>query len=723
LSLKTEKNLRTAYRQGRPLELGSAGPDSDPRLAINGGAERTIRASVIHDLLLSKPDINPGQLRQLRITGAVIVGPLDLQFAQIDCPVIFTHCTFKSQLRLSEAQVRSMSLCECFVPGMDASHVTVTGDLNLDRVWVTGRLQLAGAHVTDDLHLEGATITAASTNAALDLANIHVQGNIEAKGLTVHGKVSTNGASIDGVLTMRGAKICAVDGSAAWDGDGMKIGGELDATGLRANGQVRLVDARVLNLALRRISIKVKNSDSALLLDRLKSQGSVLCDQGRIIGGIRAIGIQVDATLNLTGTVAQIRRAPGATGKAEPCAVPAVNLSRAKITGDLYCEKPFQSIGRFDLTGARIGGQVSLNGASLQPIDNANGSVAFKAERSEIGSDLYCDGNFHGTMILKRTQVRGAMTINQHDEDPHAHFALAAEGLQVARSVDLQTTGKIDLAYADIAENIKVDLARLDDREKGIVADLSAIKARNLILSGTLSSGFLDLTDASVGMLLDDPDKRPPGSQIMLDGFVYGDIVTPAKEPLRYRLDWLKAGTASRKTSNGYEKGVEAEYEKAEFISQPYTQLAAIWQRTGHDRESRLIMCHMHREHNKAVTWHRLHSKMWNWIQDIFIGYGYVPSRALLWLIVMGGLAAAWFTNSTIFLDAGKTTHIGVIEAVILSLGLVLPGTRYDTIEKWQQMNVVNHVIAAGLVLCGLLLGATVLAALARIGERRTTPR
>ncbi len=50
-----------------------------------------------------------------------------------------------------------------------------------------------------------------------------------------------------------------------------------------------------------------------------------------------------------------------------------------------------------------------------------------------------------------------------------------------------------------------------------------------------------------------------------------------------------------------------------------------------------------------------------------------------------------------------------------MSLGLVLPGTGYGQIDPWKATGTASHVIAGLLVLWGLMLGATVIAALARV--------
>jgi hypothetical protein len=687
---RAEQELRAAFSLGEPLDLT---PGQSPGTGPLHDESRVIHARVIRELLLSDA-VTPGRLRQVTITRADIRGPLDLRFMDITCPLRLTDCSFDSVVTLAEAHLRSLSLSGCHGRGIDARHVGVDGDLALDRVRLTGPLRLAGAHLKDDLHLVGAHIDARGSTPALELDNIDVAGKIDAQRLTVDGKVSMRDASVTGSLRIAGARIHAGPGLTAWYGDGLKVGGELDASGLQATGQVRLVDARILSLVLQ--GAHITNSRHTLILDRLESRGSVFCDgESRFDGGIHAIGIQVGATVYLDH--AQVRAAPGKTG--------AVSLCNATLTGDLLCDEGFRAVGHVDLTGAHIGGQVLLRKADLRAADGNKETRAFTADRAQIGGDLSClYGSCLGTMSLVRARIGGEMDVFREKDGFQAESALVAPGLCVSRDVNLRTGGTVDLSGAEVTGDINLDLAPLDSGGGPAAADLSGASADVLTLVGSPKHGSLDLTRTSVRLLLDNPQTRPADSPVVLDGLEYDAIATTeeTKNPRSYRLDWLKAGTQRVRRSAG-------EYDDVRFRPQPYTQLAQAYRRAGDDREARRILYRMYREQNSRMTsWRRPHSKVWNGAQDLFLGYGYVPSRALITLLVLAGIASAWFLHS-------DPAHIGLFEAAILSLGMVLPGSGFDRIEQWTQMSGWSHLLAAGLVMGGLLLGATVIAALARI--------
>ncbi len=701
-----ENLLQSAYRDGRPLDLTRTRIRHDTRV-LSGDPDRVIRAEVIRNLVLSDAPGSPGRIRQIDITGALVLGPLDLRFADINCPIRFRRCVFDSVVDLTEARMRSVSLRGCMLPGIRAGHVSVAGDLDLSGVHLTGPLRLAGAHLEDDLHLRGARIEppdsrvdgiahARSGEPALDLANIGIKGSLDADHLFVYGKVSMPNARVGGSLKMTSVVVTAEKGTDAWDGDGMEVVADLDATGLRASGGVRLVDARVLALVLK--GIRIENSGTALVLDRLASQGSVYLDDGsRLTGGVQAIGIQVNATVYLDGM-----HTSGPPERVEPCAV---NLSRAKVTGDVWFKDRFRAVGRVALTGAQVGGQVLMPDASLRAGENDQRRLAFVADRAEIGGDLRAGGEFTcvGTMSLVNARIGGEFSVEHSRQARQERSMLAAAGLRVARSVTLRTVGAVDLDSAEVAGGIDLDLGRLIADGERAAADLSRVRAAALSLRGTQLAGPVDLTRASVRRLIDDPTQPIVPGSLVLEGFEYAEV---GEGDIRSRLRWLKCGTQRvRKPGGGYRTVL--------FTPQPYTQLAATYRRAGRDRDARSILCHMHREQNRSVTsWRQWYSKLWNYAQDCFLGYGYVPSRALIWLLGMAMLSSVWFTSQ-------HQKPIGVLGSALLSVGLVLPGAGYEKIEHWEEgLSDWSHVIAAFLVLAGLLLGATVIAALARVIKR-----
>ena len=724
-----DQRLIAAFALGKTPDLHLPPPPqrfSGGQHGPNGGGRKpgpkpVIHAWLIRELLLSDPV--PGQVHQVRVREADIQGILDLRFAKTECALRLEHCTFENPVRLSEARMRSVSLCHSTIPEIDARHLTVTGDLVLDDVRVAGRVRLGGAHLGDDLHLSHARIGSPEARASrhrpaaggsngdvlLDLQNIDVRGMIEADHLTVYGQVSTAAATVAGTVRMTNLRIGHVPDRApgpardmvAWSGNGMKTEGTLNVSGLHANGQVNLIDAQVRGLVMHQA--QVTNSGYALLLDRLSSRGSVFIDKdSHLLGGIHAIGMQVGASLYLRSC--QVR-AP--ISGSDDDKMHALDLRRAKIGDDVRCDKDFRATGACNLASSHITGRLALTGARLWPAKGTARPDALIADSAHIGGDLYCRTGFtaRGTMSLVNAKVGGGVTIAQ-DTQCRGRVSLAGAGLSVGRNLTLDVAGTVDLSGADVSGDLTIHLGRLGSQKDKAAADLSDVKADDLTIHGRPTEGFLDLTRARVTRLLDDPAAWPLGSKLVLDGLEYSAIGA-IDEADGDRLGWLETGTQWVRSAAGA-------YDQPGFTPQPYLHLAALYQQAGDDRYARKALHAMYRRHNKVKVrfWNQPIIKTWNIVQDVFLGYGYVPSLAVSWLAVLAIATTIWFA------DFGHL-HRGIVESAILSLGMVLPGSGYDKLEAWGKGgSTTAQLVAAGLVMCGLLLGASVIAALGRAIKR-----
>jgi len=720
-----EQELCTAFSAGLPLDLTTGSARRGPDGGTSNSTGTLIHAWMIRDLLLCDDPVAAGRIRQLSVTGASIEGELDLRFARSDCPLRLEDCTFDSPVTLSEAHLRSVSLRKSTIPGIDARHVTVCGDLVLDDVHIRGRLQLGGAHLGDDLHLARATIDPPARGvdgnggapghdhgeALLDLENIEVRGSIDAREMTVHGKVSTLDATVAGPVRMMNARILppvqapagAAESTVVWSGDGMRVEGSLDASGLQASGQVRLVDTRVLCLVLR--NVRISNPGTALILDRMRCEGSAFCDQeSNLTGGLHAIGIQVGATLYLGQGLVE---AP-ARGNAEDIRH-AVDLRRAKIAGELKCTEGFRAVGACNLSGAHIGGRVSFLGATLRSADGTADQAALIADGAHIDGNVYFKDGFtcQGSIGLVNARVGGEFTLEQDGHGSGNRCTVAAAGLSVARDVSLDVAGTVDLNGADIAGDLTLDLPRLAAAEDhAAAANLGGLSADTLTLRGRPGQGLLDLSRAKVSLLCDSKKDWENGGLIVLEGLEYRDITAAGardgEEAHRYRLAWLERGTR-------WAREREDTYAEVKFTPQPYQQLADVYRSAGKDREARRVLYKMYSRHAGInSSWNQPLFKVWNGAQNIFVGYGYRPGLAFAWVIALAAGATVLFGH------IGQH-RIGAVQEVLMSLGLLLPESAYDKIEPWKAAGTTSHVVAAVLVLCGLLLSATVIAAVARV--------
>lgn len=115
-----EEELRKAMTTGGWLDLRKHDAQADdPRQGAQWGAERTIRAEVLTDLLTQMTGSQ--RPRALRLAGARVTGKLDMEAAELLCPVMLLACWFAEPVIVGEATVASLRypavICLAYKPG------------------------------------------------------------------------------------------------------------------------------------------------------------------------------------------------------------------------------------------------------------------------------------------------------------------------------------------------------------------------------------------------------------------------------------------------------------------------------------------------------------------------------------------------------------------------------------------------------------------------------
>jgi hypothetical protein len=85
--------------------------------------------------------------------------------------------------------------------------------------------------------------------------------------------------------------------------------------------------------------------------------------------------------------------------------------------------------------------------------------------------------------------------------------------------------------------------------------------------------GIVDLTNARVGCLIDDPDSWPSKGNLRLAGFTYGSVESNTSTIYYDRLDWLERQYEPHLTDD--------------FRPQPFEQLVKVLQATGRESEAK----------------------------------------------------------------------------------------------------------------------------------------
>lgn len=328
------------------------------------------------------------------------------------------------------------------------------------------------------------------------------------------------------------------------------------------------------------------------------------------------------------------------------CSVPRLEASRVQTDGDLHLPRCRFHRG-IRLTDARIGTDLLLNQAVVHR-DRAGRTIA--ADGMSVGQDLQAELlESHGELSLRSAEVgvslslRGARLVN-----PYARFALNAPQLTVERSMRLTPAGPGNplLGGSTPARGTRVRRftcvggMRLDDGRFGDSLDLTEARLTmtgeqevSLRRAQTPELRFLGehpargrvvLSGARVVNLMDRKDSWPGPGRLHMGGVSYENLVPRGPFPLVERLRWVAAATA-------------------EYTPEPYELLAAVLRAGGEDEDAREVLLAKQRRRRETLP---PAGKLWGYLQDWTVAYGYRPGRALVWMAVLWAAGSPAFSHA-----------------------------------------------------------------------------
>jgi hypothetical protein len=162
--------------------------------------------------------------------------------------------------------------------------------------------------------------------------------------------------------------------------------------------------------------------------------------------------------------------------------------------------------------------------------------------------------------------------------------------------------------------------------------------------------------------------------------------------PARERLTWLERNEDSDSP-------------------RPYEQLARQYREAGHDHDARTILLAKYRHRTRQL---RFPLKLWGYLQDVTVGYGYRPLRALAWLaaltVVVGVSSAVWPPHPV-------TGSVAAFNSAVYALDVVLPILDLGQEKSYSAVGF-GRIVVWIAIIAGWLLTSTVIASITRSVSR-----
>ena len=255
-----ESRFAEAITTGNTVDLRTGNPEFDnPAQGARWSASRTVRGSYLSALLKSWSSLHSDQATALRMRGARVVGPLDLEGIALPCPLFLQDCYFEGSINLTDATAPAIRMPGSHVRGLLADQLETSGNLELNEGFFSaGEIRLRGAHVGGYLNLRRATLVNAEGRAlSAELITVEqslycfdnfiAKGQISLRGARIHGQVHFGGANLTGnhgVALL--ADVITVDQSFLCGTGDDRVRGRADLSDpFIANGALRLNGARI----------------------------------------------------------------------------------------------------------------------------------------------------------------------------------------------------------------------------------------------------------------------------------------------------------------------------------------------------------------------------------------------------------------------------------------------------------------------------------------------
>jgi hypothetical protein len=260
---------------------------------------------------------------------------------------------------------------------------------------------------------------------------------------------------------------------------------------------------------------------------------------------------------------------------------------------------------------------------------------------------------------------------------------------------------------AEIGREANFDGAILGAVLTGTALNAHGMVAQELVLTvGQAPRGRVTLRHARCGSFDDNEKFWNTTGKLDLEDFRYEALAVPIDvkddEAVRTRLRWLRGAM------------------QHDYVPGPYDQLAAVFRASGNEEHASTVLIEKQRRRYIAMSdGFRVLGpgvRLWSWLQRSMVGYGYRPTRALVWLLLALGLGSLWFGLHPRLQEINADDTL-IWNPVLYTLDLLVPIIDFGNKNRWQAPGA-SQWIASGLIATGWVLATTAAAGLTRMLRR-----
>ncbi|MFF6986696.1 membrane-associated oxidoreductase [Streptomyces sp. NPDC010273] len=344
------------------------------------------------------------------------------------------------------------------------------------------------------------------------------------------------------------------------------------------------------------------------------------------------------------------------------------------------------------LAGAKIAGSLFMEGSEIIAPDAEE--PVLQLNQAAVGDDLRAAGlRTRGQIRLSGASVAGSVNFNTVDFRNPGDSAVDAEVLAVEGNFllrEARVEGWVGLRGARIAGRLDLSYTSLANPGGPALLASSTTMGELWLRESPPVQGGVVLRNAQIDVLLLEPEVLP--EQVFLTSLAYTSLIP--HETAERRLTMLE------RDGDGY-------------VPHAYEELAAAYRRVGDDQAARRVQLAKQRRVRGTRPWY---GRVWGYVQDATVGYGFRPLRACAWLLSLLAIGSlAYGLHHPHALKAAEAPHFN---PVFYTLDLLLPVISFGQEESFAPDGWYQY-LAYGLIITGWILATTVVTGVTRTVSRQ----
>lgn len=392
-----------------------------------------------------------------------------------------------------------------------------------------------------------------------------------------------------------------------------------------------------------------------------------------------------------------------------------LNLSESVLPGMTAATLRVDGVLR--LTDCRVRGPVRLGGAQISGavfLDRARFTSAepspapapdggpepepeplLQLNHASVGDDLRAPGlRVEGQLRLDSATVAGSVNLDDAVLAAPGRTALDAERLTVGadlRAKRLRARGRVNLSAARIPGQLNLAYAQLSQPGGTALRASSCVVGELWLREAARVQGSVNLRRSQIDLLFVPPEVWP--ERVRLDGLTYGTLAP--HEPADRRLAVL-------------------ERDGDDYVPYAYEQLTASYRRIGDDAAARTVQLAKQRRQRRGLAWY---ARLWGHVQDLTVGYGFRPMRAVAWMLSLLMVASVAYAERQP--RALKADESPDFSPVFYSLDLLLPIIDFGQERAFTPQGGWHQGLSYVLIITGWILATTIIAGVTRAVSRQ----